>query len=193
MLPIHASPWQYMGTLFNLAKAVQQLGEQERAQELMRQVLAQSKGVSGGWSSLSCGSLCAPGSTSPMPAIAQQMIAQGWFCRRSRCCRAHSAAAALYLCARPLLACLCCRCLVPEGLGRAEVLLARGAGRDGRVRPLPAPGPQGRWVGTAAEAQGLRCRLCWLSCVALCGETMQCRLHWVERGLNAMQRWAAAD
>lgn len=36
-----------MGTLFNLAKAVQQLGKEERSQELMRRVLAQAKGVSG--------------------------------------------------------------------------------------------------------------------------------------------------
>ncbi|KAL4439889.1 hypothetical protein ABPG75_002890 [Micractinium tetrahymenae] len=37
----------YVGTLFNLAKAVQQLGEQERSQKLMQRVLAQAKGVSG--------------------------------------------------------------------------------------------------------------------------------------------------
>jgi hypothetical protein len=39
---------QYVGLLFNLAKAEQQLGRQERSQALMEQVLQQAKGVAGG-------------------------------------------------------------------------------------------------------------------------------------------------
>jgi hypothetical protein len=39
---------QYVGLLFNLAKAEQQLGRQERSQALMGQVLQQAKGVAGG-------------------------------------------------------------------------------------------------------------------------------------------------
>lgn len=36
-----------MGTLFNLAKAEQQLGRQDAAQRLLREVLQRSKGVAG--------------------------------------------------------------------------------------------------------------------------------------------------
>lgn len=41
-------PRQYVGTLFNLAKAEQQLGRQERSQELLREVARRARGVAGG-------------------------------------------------------------------------------------------------------------------------------------------------
>jgi hypothetical protein len=46
-LPLHLSAVQYVGTLFNLAKAEQQLGRQEASQALMGQVLELADGVAG--------------------------------------------------------------------------------------------------------------------------------------------------
>lgn len=51
-LPLHLSAVQYVGTLFNLAKAEQQLGRQEASQALMGQVLELADGVAG---ELKCG------------------------------------------------------------------------------------------------------------------------------------------